>query len=219
MPITGTEITLASRLARALFRRKDPVARLQHHERIRKELREHLPPKANKEVHEVIVVRLGRERKYGQADERRLPLGASPWFKFEIKGIGDQGLEVFLSIDSAIIERGKAWRAPPGSTKGETVYVVGLIPYERIRHVDWEPDPAYSSPRLYVKYGVRGPCRETMLYEVPRSESGFLHELHDVKWRGERGVRRKLRRKRLEVQMGHEARQTRRQFRDGDVRL
>jgi hypothetical protein len=216
VPITGTEVGVVAKVVGWLLpRRTDPVARLRHNEKIRKELREHLPPKTNKEVHEVVVVRLGRERKYGHADERLLPLGASPWFKFEVKGIGDQGLEVILTIDSAIVERGKAWRAAPGSEDGQTVYVVGRIPYERIRHVDWDADPYYSSPRLYVKYGPRGPCRETVLYEVPRSPSGFFHEIHDVKWKGERGPRRKLSRMRTGVQMSYEARQNKRKMRDG----
>lgn len=46
------------------------------------------------------------------------------------------------------------------------MWVVGRIPYERIKYIDWEPDPNYGAPRFYVTYGWRrDPFREVVLYE------------------------------------------------------
>jgi hypothetical protein len=218
VPITGTEVGVVAKFfAWVLRRRSDPVTRLRHSEAMRDALRSHLPPKDNGEVHEVIIVKLGKERKYGAPDVRFIPWGSSAWHKFEVKGIEDQGLEVIVNIIDVCEDRGKAWRDHDETPGSQTVYLVGRIPYERIKHIDWKPDPYYSSPRLYVKYGSRGPLRELLLYEMPRSPSGFFHELHGVRYRGERGLKRRIRSRTIDFRLGREARRTQREFRDGSI--
>jgi len=218
LPISGAELTVATKVVAAagkLFGRKDPVAVLKYRESVREELREHLPE--GKELPEVMVVRLGREAKYGEPDLRLIPLGASPWFKFEVKDVHDRGLEVVLSIEFVVIKRGKATLADDAAPGAEKVFVVGRIPYERIRNTDWRPDPYYGRSRLYVKYGRRGPCRETVLYEPPSKPGGYLHEIADTKWKGEPSRVKRLRRKFLSIRMSHEDRLNKRKLRDGEL--
>jgi len=214
LPISGAEVGLAARVLGWLTRRgKDPVGALRQKEAMRDELRQRLSK--DSDYPEVVVVRLRHENAYPDPDMRLLPFGASPWFKFEVKSVHDRGLEVVLAIEFALIRRGKATlidEQTPGATK---VFVVGRIPYDRIRHVDWSPDPAYGSPRLYTAYGWRGPCREVVLYE-PASRSGYLYEIPDVKWKGETSRRRRLRRRALSVKVAHEDRVNQRKMRDGE---
>ena len=72
--------------------------------------------------------------------------------------------------------------------------MVGRIPYERIAHIDWEPDPVYSAPRFYAEYGWRGPYREVVLYEQAssafrmRARDGSLIELPDVSIKGKQAT-------------------------------
>lgn len=215
LPISGAEVGLVARIVGWLTRRrKDPVATLKQKEARRDELRQRLSK--DSDYPEVIVVRLRHEKTYPKPDMRRLPFGSSPWFKYEVKSVHDHGLEVVLAIEFVLIRRGKATltsEQTPGATK---VFVVGRIPYDRIRHIDWSPDPAYGSPRLYTAYGWRGPCREVVLFEPP-SSTGYLYEIPDVKWKGEPSRRKRLRRKALSVKMAHEDRVNQRKLRDGEL--
>lgn len=219
LPISGAELSIAARVLGWLTRRrKDPVAVLKQKEAVRNELRQHLSSKESK-YPEVVVVRLGHEDAYPNADLRLLPFGASPWFKFEIKGAHDRALEVVLAIEFAAIKRGKATRADEDTPGAVKVFVVGRIPYNRIRHMDWSADDAYGLPRLYAAYGWRGPCEEVVLYEAPSKPDGYLYEIPDVKWKGERSRRKRLRRTLRRVQMAHEDRRNMRKVRDGDFML
>lgn len=220
MPISGAEVGVAARIAASLarrFRSPDPVLVLKQKEAVRNELRANLPTKESKEDPEVIVVRLGRDGRYPEPDLRWLPIGASPWFKFEVKDVHDRGLEVVLAIEFVDIKRGKATVADDSAPGAAKVFVVGRIPYDCVRHMDWRPDPAYGLPRLYVKYGKRGPCRETVLYEAPSKSGGYLYEMPDVRWKGEPSRRKRLRRKVLSIKMSHEDRQNKRKLRDGEL--
>src|SRR6185437_9841599 len=70
-----------------------------------------------------------------------------------------------LSTSSS--DRGKAYKVSTEDTPGaQKVWVVGRIPYERIKYRDWEPDPNYGAPRFYVTYGWRrNPFHVVVLYE------------------------------------------------------
>jgi hypothetical protein len=201
LPFTGGELTAAARVAsaiRKLLRRPDPVAVLKYRQRIREEIRENLPSSGSSSP-EIIVVRLSKKDRYPSTDSLFFGLfKASAWTKTSVRRLHDRGLEVFIAIEEVTIRKGKARRAV-GKKKGwrgakpRKVWVVGRIPYERIAYIDWEPDPAYSSPRFYVNYGPRGPYREVALYESspwPGQETRGrpdLFEVHDVKYQGEAG--------------------------------
>jgi hypothetical protein len=219
LPISGAEVGVVARaLGWLARRRKDPVAVLKQREAVRNEIRQHLASDESK-YPEVVVVRLRHEDAYPNADLRLLPFGASPWFKFEVKGAHDRALEVVLAIEYAVIKRGRATLADDETPGAVKVFVVGRIPYNRIKHMDWSPDSAYGLPRLYTAYSWRGPCQEIVLYDAPSKPNGYLYEIPDVKWKGEPSRRKRLRRKLLRVQMAREDRRNMRKLRDGDFVL
>jgi hypothetical protein len=204
LPFTGGELTLALRVAggaRKLLRRPPPVAVLKYREKVREEIREKLQRPDSGGSPDTLLVRLSKKDHYPSTDSLIFGLfRASPWFKFEAKGLHDRGFEVFAGIEYVTFHNRKARRVstskpePPDCRK---VWVVGRVPYERIAYIDWRPDPYYSAPRLYVRYGWRGPFREVVLYEESalsstvgregrRSDEG-LYEILDVEYQGEAG--------------------------------
>lgn len=163
-----------------LLRRPDPVKMLEERHKREKELREHLTRPEKDASPEVIVIRLRDYLKYPKTDDRVIDFRASPWFKFEIKKITDDSLEIFDSIQEVRVKRGKARPVKPGEG-GHLVYVVGRVPLESIALIRWEGDPAYSLPRLYCHYGRRGPYREVVLFQ--KCETYFT-ELEGIKYKG-----------------------------------
>jgi len=182
--IPGSELTAAARAFAALRRvlkRPDPVDVLKRRQAVRDDLEAHLRlPKGA--APEIVVIRLGKEGKYPDPDTRLIGRGASPWFKFEVKGLSDRGLEVYTGIEHVRIRRSKARPVPDANAR--KVFIVGRIPYERISFTDWkaETDPAYGLPRLHVAYGRRGPFREVVLYDMPGYQD-YEAELHGVKYK------------------------------------
>ena len=206
MPFPGGELTFVARFLsafRKLLRRPEPTTVLKYRERLREEIRQKLEWPGSG-VPEIVVVRLSKKDKYPDTDSLFFGLfGASPWFKYEVKRVHDRGLEVYAGIQRVTIRKRKARRsdlgkAPKKHGDERKVWVVGRIPYERIGHIDWEPDPYYSVPRFYVNYGWGGPFREVVLYEQSSwagererrpgaRPDGDLLEIHDVEYQGEAG--------------------------------
>lgn len=218
MPITGVEIGAAARFAgwfrRTILRRQDPVSVLKRRAAVKDELREGLHWPGGDEVPEVMIVQLTKADRYGELDDRIIGRGASDWFKGEVKGLHDRGLEIFSAIEYIEIGKGKAYRVHPDeSPTARKVWVVGRIPYERIGYIEWERDPNYSAPRLYVAYGWRRePFREIALYEGDPSD--YLYELPELDYRGEGGgpfkrLGRLLHRIRFNLQLRRQAREAR----------
>jgi hypothetical protein len=223
LPVSGTELTAAARLLAWLghkFGRKDRVALLKYREARQEELRKQLElPDDDGGVPEVIVVRMGHDDSYGRPDTRRFALRHPQWMKYEVKGLHERGLEVFAAIEFVVIKRGKAARVRDESVAGaKKVFVVGRIPYERIAHIDWRGDRFYSRPKLYVAYGLRGPCRETVVYEPPKRPRGYMEEIIGVRWKADRWHRRLLRHVRA-VRMMNEDLKNMRRARDGKLEL
>jgi hypothetical protein len=184
--ISGGELTAAARVASAVRRalkRPDPASVLRRRQEVREALAANLRLSSDS-TPEVVVIRLGREKNYPEPDNRIAGFGASPWFKLEVKGLHDRGLEAFDSIQHVHIRNSIARKVgEPGARK---VYIVGRIPYERIAHMDWSPDPAYGVPRLYVSYGRKGPYKEVVLYDTTPGPNGYLFPLHNVDYRPEK---------------------------------
>jgi hypothetical protein len=223
LPVSGAELTAVARLLAAVgrkFGRKDRVGVLRYREARQEELRKRLEwPDNGGEVPEVVVIRMGHDDSYGRPDTRRFALRHPQWMKYEVKGLHDRGLEVFVALEFAVIKRGKATRVRDESVAGaEKIFVVGRIPYERIAHIDWRGDRFYSRPKLYVAYGRRGPCRETVIYDPPRGPRGYMEEVIGVRWTSDRWHRRLLRRVRA-VRMMNEDLKNMRRVRDGKLDL
>ena len=83
--------------------------------------------------------------------------GISAWFKTEFKGLYHRGFEVFLRIQSIkYLEASQAWVFAHYKEAGaEKAYVVGRIPYDGIREVDWSGDEYYPCPHVYCDFNRR----------------------------------------------------------------
>lgn len=184
--IRASDLAYVSRWGRAvglgwqLLRRPDPVKMLEERWKRGEELRKHLTWPEKDASPEVVVIRLRSYLKYHKTDERVIEFSSSPWFKFEVKGITDDSLEIFASIQEVRVKRGKARPVKKGQ-EGFTVYVVGRIPLESIALIRWHGDPAYSLPRLYCHYGRRGPFREVA---VCVDAGSYFRELDGIRFKG-----------------------------------
>jgi hypothetical protein len=174
---------LLLRAYRTLLRRPDPVVQLRHIERVRTEIRTNLDRPTHEYAPEVMIVRVDKRHRYPEPDMRRLGLGASPWFKAEVKGAESDDLEVFSAIDHVTIKRGKARSVGHEAPGNRKVFVVGAIPYERIEYIDWSPDRAFGLPRFYCRYRRRGPYKTISLYE---DHGSYFFPLSGIKYKPER---------------------------------
>jgi hypothetical protein len=190
LPITGAELTTVAKAvgaARRALRRPDPVRVLKRRTAVRDEIKRNLRWPERDEAPEVLVIRHTKYDDYGKPDNRIIARGASDWFKAEIKGLDERGLEVYSAIEYVVIRKGKAYRVYDETRRGaRKVWVVGRIPYERIAYMDWSRDTRYAKPRFYVAYSWRREAyREVVLYEG--DPSTYLYEMADVVYKGEGG--------------------------------
>jgi len=171
-------------LLRQLLQRPDPVKILQERERRRSELRTRLNWPERDESPEILVIRLRHYKKYPEPDVRLVGFSASAWFKFEVKAVTDNALEVFDSIQEVRISNGVATPVEADG-KSRRVFVVGRIPLETIALIDWSADPAFGLPRIYSRFGRRGPfSSEAVLYE--KLGPGDFREIYGVRYKGRR---------------------------------
>jgi hypothetical protein len=154
----------AAGLLHQLLRRPDPKEMLEERRRRGDELREGIDWPGGDGSPEAIVIRLRDYARYPQIDDRVFDFSSSSWFKFELKEVRDDCLEVFDSIQEVRIRNGKAREIDYQGDHAHLVYVVGRIPLENIAVIDWRAEPYYGLPRFYCHYGRRGPFREIVLY-------------------------------------------------------
>ena len=160
---------------------------LRKREATRKEIRSNLKwPDRTGEVPEIVIVSLSQQRKYGETDRRILQIAPSPWLKFEINSLDDRGVDVIQSIQHVVdgATRHSSSTTPPPV---RSPCVLSGASRTNIEHIDWEPDPAYGSPRFYVRYRWRSPIKKTLLRSVGHGPDGYAYELHGVKYKGKGG--------------------------------
>lgn len=165
-------------LLRKLFRRPDPVKVVTHRQRVRDEIREHLPRPKPGFSPEVVVIQLA---KAGEYPELYLPLLNRPpnWMKLEVTRIADDALEVVTQIVAVRIKGGVARPVDRAfGEEGRTVLIIGRIPYEKIATIDWAGDPAYGAPRFYCHFRWRWPYKAIEVQEV--ASPGNYIPLHGV---------------------------------------
>lgn len=171
-----------------------PATKARHRTQMKAEIESKLPRYSDDRDFrgEAIIRDLRRMDRYPELDEG-IAGGPSPWFKTEVKGIYDRGLEVYLSVERVLV-RGDVAR--PVREGGQPVFVIGRIPFERVEEVDWIGDPAASlepMPHFYCWFG----WRRRRLYEallLYRQGMGVLVPLDDVKYEPKRLSRRNAKR-------------------------
>lgn len=110
----------------------------------------------------------------------------SPWFRVEFAGHYHGGIEVYLSIENIIVDKGDgSWSRIIYGEKGiaaelreedvfagtrytvAKVFVIGRIPFRDIFEVDEDGDEYYSDPHLYCRFAEHGePYEEVIRREV-----------------------------------------------------
>jgi hypothetical protein len=137
---------------------------------------------------EVIVRDVGRLDAYPNADDS-FRNRVSPWFRAGIVGLYDGGLEVAGRAITGVMAKGVA--IP--TEDGELLFPGGLVSYDKIVALDWDPDGHYAAPQLYCSFerGV-GPyeSKDTPVYRY-HPDADWYERLEGVKLKkGRRSPRR-----------------------------
>jgi hypothetical protein len=129
---------------------------------------------------DAIIRDVSRMDSYPDVEPKRK--GISPWFKIEIKGLYHRGVEVFLRIESLkYVESAQGLRfARYGEEGAINAYVVGKIPFEVIKSVEWNGDEYYSCPHIYCAFSKRKkqPYEDIVFYRREHGvESDYFIEI------------------------------------------
>lgn len=124
---------------------------------------------------DVIVVNIEKLHKYPHADGKRK--GISPWFRACLLDTCDQGAMIGLRIGSLMeIDEPPGWRFTnhdAGETGDIRAELIGIIPFELIKAVNWAGTDHYNFPHIYCRFHEkRGqPYRKVAIYqERPRPD-------------------------------------------------
>ena len=134
------------------FGPKDPVKVLQHRAKWKSEFERNISLLRNNDV---IIRDIARMDSYPKIEEA--PKGISPWFKIDFKDLYHRGFEVFLRRESIrYLESAEGWVYCSYKDKGAiNALLVGRIPYDVVREVDWSGDEHYPAPHIYCDFTRR----------------------------------------------------------------
>jgi len=161
---------------RKKVKKPDPVAILEQRKKWRSKFEAHLrkgDPSGT--VGDAIVRDISRMDLYPDVIERSR--GISAWFKVEVKGLYHRGLEMFLRVERLVyVEDREAWRFGKDDEPGAVnALLVGRIPFDVVRAVEWEGDEFYRCPHIYCEFSEhRGqPYEDLVFYEA---RNGVKHD-------------------------------------------
>ena len=157
------------------FRKPDPVAILQNRAKWRAEFESHLSARdASGTRGDSIIRDVKRMDRYPEVDKNTR--GTSPWFRVETKGLYHRGVEVFLRVESLVpVDDRNKWRFGKYDEPGAVnALLVGRIPFDVIRSVDWEGDEFYPFPHIYCDFTRRKspPYEELVFYATHEGRDG-----------------------------------------------
>jgi hypothetical protein len=175
--ILSTLYNIIKDLARWLYGRfgpKDPVHILEHRTKWKSEFEKNIELLRNQDV---IIRDLARMDSYPEIDEKKK--GISSWLKVEFKDLYHRGFEVFLRVESIkYLDRANGWVFCDYKDEGAiNAFLVGRIPYDVVRKVDWSGDEYYRVPHIYCDFKKR-------LGKEPYEEIIFCerHKGTDYEW-------------------------------------
>lgn len=138
------------------FKKTDPTVLLKQRQEWRSEFEKHLQKKKAELIYgEAIIRDISRMDNYPKViDDKK---GISSWFGVEVKDLYHRGIEVILRIDGLVyIENLRQWRY---STDEENnivnAYLVGQIPFDVIRGVEWNGDEYYRCPHIFCEFNKK----------------------------------------------------------------
>lgn len=150
-----------------LKRGKSNVALIKDRQQWRAEFEAHLPPLDEYKTHGNAIIRdVARVDSYPDIDTQGE--GMSPWFKVEIKGLYHRGMELYMRAETLKQDKdtGKWHYAKHGEPDSIYAYLVGRIPFDVVRSVDWEGDEYKSIPHIYCEFSKQNnqPFEEYVFY-------------------------------------------------------
>jgi hypothetical protein len=160
------------------FKKPDPVQILQRREKWKREFEEHLPKPNKFGVRcDAIIRDIDRMDLYPNIDEKGK--GISPWFKVEIKGLYERGVEAFISMPQCVkrLPTGEWTFCDYEDPEKVTAYPVGRIPFDLIEHVDWSGDQYYYDPHIYCRFKRGQPYEKIVFYRKWSKEDEFMDEI------------------------------------------
>jgi len=157
------------------LKKPDPVDILEKRKKWRSEFETYFyGKKAGLIYGEAIVRDLSRMDEYPDSVDSKA--GLSPWFKVEVKDLYHRGVEVILRIDSLVrVEKPNGWRFGRYDESGAiNAFLVGKIPFDVIRAVEWKGDNHYRCPHIYCDFNKKHkqPYEDLVYYEA---QGGLEH--------------------------------------------
>jgi len=155
------------------LKKPDPTVLLKQRQEWRSEFESHMAQKHNALIYgEAIIRDISRMDNYPSVDDRKK--GIASWFKVEIKDLYYRGIEVILRIDGLVyVENLRQWRYSENNEKGAVnAYLVGQIPYDVIRGVEWNGDEYYNYPHIYCEFSKKKkqPYENLVYYKLKGSD-------------------------------------------------
>lgn len=152
---------------KSAIRSKDTLAIIEGRQRWKREFETHLEQTPGQRNYgPAIISDMERVDSYPEIDDAP---GISPWFKVEIMRLYHRGVEVYLRISTVKYDeaRGRWYYArydEPGAISG---FVVGKIPFDVIRTVEWDGDQYYNMPHIYCEFSRadKQPYEEIVFYQ------------------------------------------------------
>ena len=168
--LTGT---LIEQLPKIWHYKKNYSDLLEHHKKLKNEIEENLQWIDNATGYGRAIIRdVCRMNSYPNIDSESK--GISPCFKVGIKGIYHNGIELFLRIERLKYdEASKSWRlANIGEEYHVNGYLVGKIPFDRIRSIDWEGDEYDNIPHFYCDFDSKRKAIQNTSFSSLRFRKG-----------------------------------------------
>ena len=154
----------------ALTRTKGNVELLKDRQKWKEEFEANLNRrKGNRTYGDAIIRDVARMDVYPEHDEDDSE-GISSWFKVEIKGLYHRGVEVILRVISIKYDEEKSrWRfCKYDEQDAVNGILVGRIPFDGIRNVEWSGDQYYYNPHIYCNFSQKNnqPYEELLFYKA-----------------------------------------------------
>ncbi len=154
------------------FKKPNPTELLKQRQILRSEFERHLSKKKTELIFgEAIIRDVSRIDIYPNFNDGKK--GISPWFKVEVKGLYHRGLEVIIGIDSIFYNEDLCQWCYATNDENDNIkaFLVGQIPFDVIRGVEWNGDEYYSCPHIYCEFikKKKQPYENLIYYELQGS--------------------------------------------------
>ncbi|MCS6316187.1 MAG: hypothetical protein H8K05_00050 [Nitrospira sp.] len=135
-------------------KKPDPVAIIEQRRKGKGEFEKYLHEQKQNttEFGNVIIRDISRMDLYPDLDAKAK--GISPWFKPELKGLYHRGFEVILRIEPVKYEEAldKWYWSTHDASQAINALIVGRIPYDVVKAVEWKGDQYYRCPHIYCEF-------------------------------------------------------------------